>query len=98
MLLHIASLRTRQQVESSGMRLTVSQLSYGKVPAEAVLDGTAHPIEAVLTQDGRGMLPEWEREDPNALDTAIYYERWSTRGREAHGWLHADTRRILQAG
>lgn len=54
--------------------------------------------EATLTGDGRGVVTTgWCTENPPA-DTWVRYERYSDRGREAHGFVCPDCRRLVQTG
>lgn len=84
--------------------------SYGKRPDLDHLDGDAladaldaSAFETVmLTQDGR-FVPEplrWhtDHETVPSPDEWVYYERWSARGREGHGYVHPTTRRLIQSG
>lgn len=54
--------------------------------------------EATLTGDGRGVVTTgWCTDNPSA-DTWVRYERYSDRGREAHGFVCPDCRRLVQTG
>lgn len=94
----LATLQTRHTIYSPnyGGELTVVQLSYGKVDADDVLAGTAKPIAAVVTADGRSYLPEWHT-GPESGD-AVYVERHDETGCAFHGWIDSISRRIVQAG
>ena len=78
-----------------GPTLTVTSLSYGLVPLDEVLDGTARPVAAIATQDGRWIVGGWH-EGPEA--EAIYFERYDSTGRTSHGWIDSASRRLVQAG
>lgn len=79
-----------------GIALLVTHRSFGKVPIELVLSGEAIAVEVTATEDGRGVdLTGWHE---GAIAGEVYYERYSARGREAHGWVDARTRRLVQSG
>lgn len=58
--------------------------------------------EVVLTQDGRsaplGRDLRWHHGDTPDADEWVYYERWTAEGRVGHGYLHPETRRLVQSG
>jgi hypothetical protein len=61
----------------------------GKLPATR---------DVIATQDGRYIdLTGWHEGDASE-DEWVFYERYSTRGREGHGWVHRGTRKLLQSG
>lgn len=88
--------RSRIFSEAIGAELIVNAASYGKVDVEAVLSGEAEAIEVTATQDGRQVIREWQ--DGAGCGRDVYYERWTTEGRAAHGWVDAESRKIVQAG
>lgn len=96
----IASLKIMDSVDTgSGVPLTVNRLSYGKVEVESVLDGTAKPIEATLTSDGRTYFPSWHKpEHDGEFGESVYVERWTGAGRVFHGFIDAHSRKIVQTG
>lgn len=93
----VASANTRRTIVSEGMELRIWHVSYGKVSIESVLAGEADAIAFTATQDGRGYIAEWAREGESCGD-AIRCERWTQAGREFHGWIDAESRKIVQAG
>ncbi len=82
----------------SGIALQVTLLRYPKgTDEEAVIAGTAVPEYAELTEDGRyARWQEWET--GSGCGREVYYERWGADGRIAHGWLDAESRRLVQSG
>lgn len=55
-------------------------------------------VEVTLTGDGRRAdRSGWHNGDTD-IDTWVPYEVWTAKGREAHGYIDATTRRIVQAG
>ena len=55
----------------------------------------------LLTGDGRGYNRDGWCSCPlegDSWDEMVQFERWSKRGREAHGWLHRECRRLTQSG
>lgn len=85
-----------QFVGYGGVPVTTVNASYGVVPVEDVLSGKAPAVEVTATSDGRGALTGcWHVGDS---DASVYVERYSDRGREFHGWVDSDTRRLVQAG
>lgn len=78
-----------------GIEVTTRQTSYGAVPVDTVLLGTAQPLEVTATSDGMGYLPEWHDGDSDDL---VYVERYSPQGREFHGWVDRTSRRLVQVG
>lgn len=79
-----------------GMKVTTQHVSYGHVPVEAVLDGTANAVEVTATSDGRGYIPEWHS-GAESGETA-YVERYTTAGRTFHGFIDSVSRKIVQSG
>lgn len=51
---------------------------------------------AYFSQDGHPWAEEWHVGADDG-DT-VYVERWTTEGLAFHGWVHAQSRRIVQAG
>lgn len=85
-----------QFVGFGGMTMTTVGASFGIVPVEDVLSGKALPIEIVATSDGRGACTrEWHQGEENDL---VYVERYSLAGREFHGWIDSETRKLVQVG
>jgi hypothetical protein len=101
-LQHPFDLRTIQASRTTfvgygGIKVTTVQASFGVVPVETVLNGTARAIEVTATSDGRGARTDaWHRGDESGQ--AVYVERYSDRGREFHGWIDSETRMLVQAG
>ncbi|PZG12988.1 hypothetical protein C1I95_24580 [Micromonospora craterilacus] len=55
--------------------------------------------DATLTADGRpAATGGWCTCPAVGDDEWVRYERWSARGREAHGYVHAGCRALVQAG
>ncbi|MEU3452247.1 hypothetical protein ABZ671_01190 [Micromonospora sp. NPDC006766] len=55
--------------------------------------------QATLTADGRAAeTTRWCACPSVADDEWVRYERWSARGREAHGYVHSGCRALVQAG
>lgn len=85
-----------QSFHSEGMGLTVFNLNYGReASVEDINSGQAVPVEAIASQDSRGVIAEWHT-GPEA--EWVYYERYDSNGRTSHGWVDSDSRRIVQAG
>jgi hypothetical protein len=82
-----------------GMTMKTVGASFGVVPVEDVLSGKAPAIEVTATSDGHGYIPEWDtsNKDFDSYDL-VYVERYSTRGREFHGWIDRESRKIVQSG
>ncbi len=91
----IAKCRT-EFVGYGGIKMVTNQVSFGVVEVEAVLNGTARPVQVIATQDGRGYVSEWHHAEESAGQ--VYFEVYSDRGRESHGWIDAESRRIVQTG
>lgn len=94
-------LHVRDRIESiGGPMLTVQQVSYGLAALADVQAGTARPIEATATEDGRPALPAFHRPDVDGDESAdaVYYERYAVGGRISHGWVDRVSRRIVQTG
>ncbi len=90
--------RPGQQYETgAGPLLTVSRVGYGDAELDRVLDGTADAEVVILTEDGRvAITSEWHS---GSSERAVYTERWEAgRGRMFHGWVDADSRKLVQAG
>jgi hypothetical protein len=57
------------------------------------------PEQVTLSADGRPTQPGWCRCRPRpAGERWVRYERWSARGREAHGYVCPTCRRLTQTG
>ena len=55
--------------------------------------------EVTLTADGRAAdLTEWHTEADGAEGEWIYFERIAADGTGSHGWVDAESRKLLQAG
>jgi hypothetical protein len=54
----------------------------------------------VLTDDGVvANTAEWHRVEVDGPEAGIVYvERWSSVGREFHGWIDGESRKLVQAG
>lgn len=68
------------------------------VAGELVDDVLGTPSEVVLTGDGRAYWSAWCKCTAVADDHWTRYERWTAKGREAHGYAHTVCRGILQTG
>jgi hypothetical protein len=80
-----------------GGALIVHQVSYGHVDVDAVLDGTAAPLEALLTEDGRGAdIFTWHTGEQTG--ESVYVERWTPAGRTFHGYVDPASRQVVQTG
>lgn len=98
---HPVDLRQIQKTRTTfrgygGIAVTTNRASFGVVELDSVLDGSATAVEVVATQDGRGYIAEWHQGEPSG--ETVYVEKYSARGLEFHGWVDADSRRIVQAG
>lgn len=97
----LSSLKCRDKVDTgSGVPLIVNRLSYGHADVEDVLSGSATPIEATLTSDGRSYFGGWHDADIDGpfSDGGVYVERWSAAGRDFHGWIDPTSRKLVQTG
>jgi len=94
----VADMKTLDKVFSPnvGHDLVVVALSFGQVPAEAVLDGSAKPIEARLSADGRSWESAWHEGELSGRE--CYVERHDATGCVFHGWIDQASRRLVQAG
>jgi hypothetical protein len=90
------SLRDRVWSPNALADLTVVELSYGHVPSEDVLSGRARPIEARLSADGRAF--DSSRWHEGESSDEVYVERITAAGRAFHGYVDAQSRRLVQAG
>lgn len=85
-----------EQVDTGGaMPLTVNR----RLWAAGVAPEVAHEqpaSEVLLTQDGhRAVTEEWH----TGLSVSwTYVERWTPEGRTFHGWVDADSRKLIQPG
>lgn len=88
--------------------LTVNHRSWGRLP-EGLDQETARrwtedhdAVRVTLTGDGKGAIMEWHRPEVDGPDCAmedqVRYERWQADGRAGHGYVHPDSRRIVQTG
>lgn len=93
-----SSLRCGDRVASvDGEILVVTRVSYGRDADETeVLAHTAPAVEVVLSSDGRWVESQAWHDGPEAEWVA--YERWTSEGRVAHGFIDSVSRRLLQAG
>lgn len=77
--------------------LVVVARSYGRIDEADLAD--AKPVEITMTADGGQVVDGWHDGqgvvDPDAW---VRYERWNEVGRVSHGYVHAESRRILQVG
>ncbi len=66
---------------------------------EQVLAGTAGRADTItLTSDGRSYAAAPHDGPVGPIDELVYVERWSSLGREFHGYVHPTSRRIVQWG
>jgi hypothetical protein len=98
-------LSTRDRVASNGGELIVNHVSFDReTDVDDVLAGTAQPIAATATQDGRHLHNPlgWHEGDAEDLDSWIYYERYELHNGAtvcaAHGFIHRESRQLLQSG
>ena len=96
----VPSMRTRQVHQTGDFTLTVVAVSYGIGADEAaVIAGTADAVGVTLTEDGRSCQSHvWHTGDPGSAEDWVAYERWTTTGRAAHGFIHPVSRQLVQAG
>lgn len=99
----------RDVIDTGDGPLVVVNASYGKRPDLADLDGDALMAAlnesdytmVVLSEDG-GYVPErvqWATDDPTCpIERWVRYERWTPEGRVAHGYIHPESRRLIQSG
>lgn len=81
-----------------GIELIVNSRGWNAGDDEAaIIAGELPATRYVLaTQDGRHIdIRGWHA---GASENEVYYERYSPEGREAHGWIDAETRLLTQAG
>jgi hypothetical protein len=85
-------------VETFDLPLTVAAAGW-LAPTAARPEPPAHDY-AVLTMDGyEADASDFCRCQPQpSAETWVRYERWSARGREAHGYLCGHRRRLTQTG
>lgn len=95
---------TRQRVFSAnlGAELIVAQCGWSaeqeaQFGLDAIIAGEVQATRWTATRDGRMALTEWAAagEDSGA---AVYYERRFDDGAMAHGWVDADSRKVVQTG
>lgn len=79
-----------------GLKMKTVHVSFGVVPTESVLDGSATAVEVTATSDGR-MANTREWHDGDSADS-VYVERYSALGREFHGWIDSTSRKLVQVG
>lgn len=93
------SLRLRDSIRTGwGGELKLAWRSFGKVPVDVVLAGTAEPIEVLLTEDGLyADTRSWH--EGKTTGESIYVERWDAEhGRYWHGYVDPTTRKVVQTG
>lgn len=80
-----------------GIALQVVARSFPKdADLAGIVAGAVAATECTATEDGRYVdLTGWHE---GASAAEVYYERYSSRGREAHGWVDARTRKLVQSG
>lgn len=91
--------RWREPLDTgAGIPLTATLARYPKgTPEDDVIAGVATPEYVELTGDGRyARWQEWETGPGSGSD--VYYERWQDGVRIAHGWLDAESRKLVQSG
>lgn len=69
--------------------------SFGKVSVESVIDGSAAPITATYSADGRAMRNGWHT---GAEADAVYVERHAGGQCVFHGFIDSVSRKLVQAG
>lgn len=97
----VSTLKVMDKVDTgAGPEMTVVGLSYGVVPVESVLDGSAKPVEATLTSDGRTYWQGWHKPEADGpfSDDSAYVERWDATGRAFHGYVDSVSRKLTQTG
>lgn len=79
-----------------GMKMLVNSRSFALGVELADIDAGCTAERILATQDGRGaILTEWHRGE---CVTEVYFEEFTTAGRTSHGWIDAETRKLVQAG
>jgi len=74
--------------------LTVVGRTWGAMDGVPSADLPADEVR--LSSDGRSFLTEWHHEFTSA--DAVYVEIRRRHGRSFHGWVDAESRKIVQAG
>jgi len=78
-----------------GIKVTTVQASFGFADVDDVVSGRATAERVIATSDARGYVPQWHGGDS---DESVYVEVYSALGREFHGFIDRDSRKIVQAG
>jgi len=81
-----------------GVTMTTVGGSYGHVAVEDVLAGRAPMVEVTATSDGRSFHRGNGWHAGPETGEAVYVEVYSDRGREFHGWIDSDSRKLVQTG
>lgn len=84
-------------VTFDGITLTHVAGSFGHVDAADAIAGRCPLVEATFTSDGRQAIT-WQWHTGDDSDGLVFVERWTTEGRVFHGWVHPESRRLVQAG
>lgn len=97
----------RDVVETVEGPMTVVGATWGRVETEATGEELADLlqsmpyVEVAVSSDGRSVPMRgirWHRGEVPATTSWVYYERWTAEGRVAHGYVHPETRDLIQAG
>jgi hypothetical protein len=96
--IRVPYMRNFQVHDTGDGPLIVCVVNYGVAKEAEVLSGAALAIEATLTEDGRYYNTRGWHDGPAAHEDWIRVERWGLNGREFHGFIHRESRKLLQAG
>lgn len=78
----------------SGTAIIPNQTTYA-----AERPTSAGPQQIIATEDGRYYdRSGWHEGDVGPIEDWVYFERWVDGRREAHGYIHPVTRRLVQSG
>jgi hypothetical protein len=96
----VTTARQRVYCAAIGGEMIVNQCGWSREAEqefgiEAIIAGEVAAERWTITQDGRGYIGEWHHGESAE---EIYVERWDKQGRVFHGWIDAETRKIVQAG
>lgn len=78
-----------------GIAMKTVHCSFGKVPVEHVIEGLAIPTEVTATSDGRPYVGGWHEGESVG---SVFVERYTLEGREFHGWIDSQSRKLVQVG
>ena len=84
---------------TDGMSMFVVERTFdADTDAHAVVNHTATPVGVLMTSDGLYAQTHAWHEGPAEDHEWVRVERYSARGMEFHGFVHAVSRRLLQTG